>query len=752
MPAASVPANPAGSPDCGRRWHTLLAYAVGVAGVAGMTLAQPGGTGRPVAMLYMLPIVVSSYLGGLAPGLVSTLLASWAANYFLLEPVGSFSLDKPDILRWVALVALGVAAAVLTGTLDRSRRRERAARQRQSALESQLAHLAAAAPIALCSFRRAPDGSLRFTYISPAIREIYGIQARRVAEDSSALFASIHPGDVERVRAGVKESGLTMAPWHEEFRVAHPERGEIWVEGRAQPELEPDGNILWHGFLADVTRRKHAEAELRRQASLFEQAYDGALVWEWDGSIVFWNRGAERLYGFSAAQALGRRSYVLLHTKPETREEFCRALEREGRWEGEFEHLTRDGRTITVESRMVLLREPERTYVLETNRDVTLRKKMEQELRASEERFAAAFRINPVGQLVTRLSDNRAVEINDAYAAITGRSREEVIGHRSEDFGLFTNPEDLKRIRSTVNATGRVETMEVDLRKKDGSIVHVAFSSERFMLRDEPHMLSAFTDITPRKQAEREIRRLNAELEQRVLDRTRELEAANQELEAFSYSVSHDLRAPLRAVDGFSDALLEDCGEQLSADGRHYLDSIRLGAQRMGVLIDDLLAFSRLGRQPLAKRPLDSAELVRFCIEELHPQVEGRQIDLQIGELPQCLGDPTLVLQVWINLLSNAFKYTRRRERSVVEIGSKREGNANVYFVRDNGTGFDMRYVDKLFGVFQRLHAAEEFEGTGVGLAIAQRIVHRHGGRIWAEGEPGRGATFYFTLEESGVP
>jgi light-regulated signal transduction histidine kinase (bacteriophytochrome) len=223
-------------------------------------------------------------------------------------------------------------------------------------------------------------------------------------------------------------------------------------------------------------------------------------------------------------------------------------------------------------------------------------------------------------------------------------------------------------------------------------------------------------------------------------------------LEAFSYSVSHDLRAPLRAVDGFAQALMEDYGPGLPEQGRHYVETIRGGAQRMGELIDDLLLFARLSRQPLNKATVDTAKLVRETLEESNVESErrereGRRIEVQLGELPPCQGDRALLKQVWTNLLANALKYSRRRDPAVVEIGTASKEGETVYFIRDNGTGFDMKYAHKLFGVFQRLHRAEEFEGTGVGLAIVQRIVHRHGGRVWAEAAVDRGAAFYFTLE-----
>jgi light-regulated signal transduction histidine kinase (bacteriophytochrome) len=244
-----------------------------------------------------------------------------------------------------------------------------------------------------------------------------------------------------------------------------------------------------------------------------------------------------------------------------------------------------------------------------------------------------------------------------------------------------------------------------------------------------------------------QVKRHAAELEQRVAQRTAQLEASNKELEAFSYSVSHDLRAPLRAVDGFSRIMLRDYAEHVPAEAQHYLQRIRDGAQQMGILIDDLLAFSRLSRQPFARQPVALDDLVRRVLEELSSELDNRQIEFAIGKLPVCDGDPVLLKQVFVNLLSNAIKFTRQRGVARIEVGCLRTNEEEVLYIKDNGTGFDMAYADKLFGVFQRLHRAEDYPGTGVGLAIVQHIVLRHGGRIWAAAEVDKGATFYFTLK-----
>jgi len=237
------------------------------------------------------------------------------------------------------------------------------------------------------------------------------------------------------------------------------------------------------------------------------------------------------------------------------------------------------------------------------------------------------------------------------------------------------------------------------------------------------------------------------ELELRVRERTAELQAANKELDAFSYSVSHDLRAPLRAVDGYAQMLEEDYGGKLDAEGNRLLGVVRASSRKMGELIDDLLAFSRLGREPLRTRPVQLDSLVQQIIDETRPSHNGRTIDFVVGNLGTAEGDPALLKQALANLLSNAIKFTRDKDPAVVEVGCRNAGDPAVYYVKDNGAGFDMKYYDKLFGVFQRLHSTAEYPGTGVGLAIVQRVINRHGGRVWAESKPGEGATFCFTLQ-----
>jgi PAS domain S-box-containing protein len=570
-----------------------------------------------------------------------------------------------------------------------------------------------------------------------------------LGQDHRLINSGYHPKEFMRVLWETITHGKV---WHGEIRNRAKDGSYYWVDTTIVPFLDAAGKPREYvAIRTDITDRKRAQEAQERLAAIVNSSEDAIIGKTLEAIITDWNPGAEALLGYSAEEAVGRHMSMLY--PPERKEEEMELLARIARGESvrhyETVRVHKDGRQLEVSVTLSPILDSSGRIIgaSKVMRDITARKLAEEQLRTSQKQLLSLVEQAP---LSIALLDRglRYIVTSRRWITEYGRGHESLVGLRHYD----VHP-DLPAVWKEVHQRGLagefIKNAEDHWVLTDGSERWISWVVQPW--RDANNQIGgiiiAAEDVTERRRARAAILGLNAELEQRVARRTAELEAANKELEAFSYSVSHDLRAPLRAINGFAGIILEDYAALLPPQGQQYLERVRNGGQQMGELIDDLLAFARLSRQPLGRRPVDTTRLVREVLAELKPETAGRQIDFRIDGLPPCEGDPALLKQLWINLLSNAIKYTRQQAAAVVEIGFETCASAGAFFVRDNGVGFDMQYAGKLFGVFQRLHRSDEFEGTGVGLAIVQRVVHRHGGSVWAVAQPNQGATFYFTLK-----
>jgi PAS domain S-box-containing protein len=582
-----------------------VAFALGIG-----LLARQYGIGHQFAML-LFAVAVAGWNGGLGPAVVAAMFSSLAYDYFFTQPLYQLGFNKYDLID----LALNVLFAFLIAKFREVRWRTEG-KLRTS--ERKYRELIDASPDSIFVWDK--NGNCVLSNASAA-------RLRGCAENELTGL-SIVDTCVASERDRIREKfDITKSEGVSRFEQQFLRKDDQVVP--AEVSLSTAGEGHYQAVVRDITDRKRAERELRKQAELLGLAHDAIIVRDPESRITFWNPGAENTYGWTATEAMGKVTHELLQTTfPEALDQLNAILLRTGRWEGELIHTKRDGTRVVVASRW-------------------------------------SMRRNEDGEPAAILEINR--------------------------------------------------------------------------------------DVTDRKRAEEQIRKLNEELEQRVIERTRELEAVNKELEAFAYSVSHDLRAPVRHIAGFTELLQRHARSVLDEKSEHHIAMILDSANRMGKLVDDLLAFSRIGRAETQQTTVNLEQLVKGVVSEMALDTQNRKILWRIDSFPTCYGDPAMLRLVLGNLVSNAVKFTRTRDQAEIEIGSlNHKSDELVVFVKDNGVGFDIKYKDKLFGVFQRLHSQEAFEGTGIGLATVQRIVHRHGGRVWAESCVDNGATFYVALPKSG--
>lgn len=513
------------------------------------------------------------------------------------------------------------------------------------------------------------------------------------------------------------------------------------------PMLDKTGNCS--GIIIEFVDRNEKEANdtAERFAGLLESAPDAMIIVDREGKIQNANAQTERLFGYDVDELKDKEIETLMPARyrkahPEHTRSFFSQPRVRGMGIGlELFGQRKDGTEFPVEISLSPVQMPDDLVVVAAIRDITDRKKAEEKFKGLLESAPDAMVIvNPEGKIAL---------INAQTERIFLYSRAELIGEEVEILipRRFTKH---YHYRSEYFNDPHVRAMGKGLKlfgkRKDQTEFPVEVSLSPLRTDEGLLVLAAIRDVTDRKEDEERIFRLNEELKLNL----QQLEASNEDLSSFSYSVSHDLRAPLRAIHGYAKILSEEHLLKTDDQGRQLMEYIMQNAQRMGQLIDDLLAFSKIGRKELFKRTINSKALASLTLEELTKTFQMHNVRAVIHDLPTIEADASLLKQVFVNLIGNALKYSRLSESPRVEIGSYSVSNGVVIFVKDNGVGFDMRYYDKLFGVFQRLHSSHEFEGTGVGLALVHRIILRHGGSVWAESELGKGATFYFQLPASG--
>jgi len=600
---------------------------------------------------------------------------------------------------------------------------------------------------ALVAIFGSDDG--RFRYVNEAWSRITGYSASD-APDVDVLQLGIWSSDRSRRTA--------MAPATAQGGTIQFERSLTTRDGRRlrllfsvlPTEYEGQPCILATGI--DITELTEAREQALAMRAHFERIFrlipePVSLSTMDEGRMIEVNDAWLQFYGLQAKEVLGRSASELkLWVDEGARASLIARVRKGERVTGmEARFRTSNGIAHGVISAERISWKGE-SALLASTRDVTTLERARRAALEESRHFTKIFQASPLPLAIVIGEDGKLVEVNEAWVAFFGIARDEAVGRAVETLGLFEAGADREQLVGAVERGENVRNRPCRLRRRSGEIAEALISVERMEWYGAAARLSVVQDVTELRRSNDEIRHLNDSLEAKVKARTAELELAVQEMESFSYSVSHDLRAPLRHIAGFTRMLIDDAHVSPGSEAARYAERASMAATKLGTLIDELLDYSRLGRRELTLVDTDLSRTVSSILADIDDSLAGRTVAWDVGAMPIVRADPTLIRLVMQNLIENAVKYTGKRDAARIEVGAKREDGADTIWVRDNGVGFDMQYSGKLFGVFQRMHTDAEFEGTGIGLANAKRIVERHGGRIWFDAAPDAGATFYFSL------
>ncbi len=595
----------------------------------------------------------------------------------------------------------------------------------------------------------------KFSYVNNNTIQLFKAQSEDDLLHRSVLDF-VHPDS----RAVVSERIHRMNTYREavkevvEIRYKALDGSDIWVETAGQP-IEYEGKRAGLVFVRNITTNKKVAEEIGYQQYLLKEMGRIARIggWEFDpeSGQGTWTDEVARIHGMDPNEVTSRDIGLSFYTE-ESKRRITKAIEdaiyKQLPYDLELEIVLNDGTHRWVESfGQPVVRDGKVVKVRGSFQDITERKLSERALIESEQRYRAFF-ANSLDAMILSSPDGRIYEVNQATCHMLGYTEEELKKLRRHDI-VDPNDENLEPFLKRRAETG-IAVGELRFKRKDGKIVETELSSAIFLDADNNEKTSLIIrDISERKRSEQRIKQLNARLEEKIEERTAQLTAVNKDLEAFAYSVSHDLRTPLRGINGLTQILQEKYANLLDEEGAKLATRIRANSVKMGTLIEDLLAFSRASTADIRKSQVNMNELVNSAIAEIAEKEPVDKIEFIIDELPDTIGDNALLLQVWINLISNSCKFSSRKPNPRIEISSYVEGSKNCYKIKDNGAGFNMAYADKLFTAFQRLHTQQDFQGTGAGLSIVQRIILKHGGKIWAYGEEEKGAEFTFCLPKS---